>query len=294
MDHLSHYGIKGQKWGVKNGPPYPLKGGDYSPSERAAIEKKKRSLHDIYNKRHFDSTIRTSDTLRTLSYDPHRTEDAEMFYAAYTKADKHEYDALFNRVLKQPVFDEHGNQVGEGKFLKYKIDNSVASDIKVASEDSAAEVFKKLYKENRDFYNFVKDEDRMQSYFVSSKYKFKGYREARAALEKMRNDEKSLTEDDVWTIYRMFNYCIPYDGGGDASKGKDMAHQRARFFNALKAEGYGAVLDTNDAIYGGFKAESPVIVFEMASILPKSVMRTSVASKTFSQAVTFARKAFGL
>lgn len=24
LDYISHHGIKGQKWGVKNGPPYPL------------------------------------------------------------------------------------------------------------------------------------------------------------------------------------------------------------------------------------------------------------------------------
>lgn len=23
-DYLSHHGIKGQKWGVRNGPPYPI------------------------------------------------------------------------------------------------------------------------------------------------------------------------------------------------------------------------------------------------------------------------------
>jgi len=23
-DYLEHHGVKGQKWGVKNGPPYPL------------------------------------------------------------------------------------------------------------------------------------------------------------------------------------------------------------------------------------------------------------------------------
>lgn len=26
-DHIAHHGIDGQKWGVKNGPPYPLKKG---------------------------------------------------------------------------------------------------------------------------------------------------------------------------------------------------------------------------------------------------------------------------
>ena len=29
-DVLSHYGIDGQKWGVRNGPPYPLKDNDTS------------------------------------------------------------------------------------------------------------------------------------------------------------------------------------------------------------------------------------------------------------------------
>lgn len=33
---LVHHGIKGQKWGVKNGPPYPLGEGDKSRAEKRA------------------------------------------------------------------------------------------------------------------------------------------------------------------------------------------------------------------------------------------------------------------
>ena len=33
-DELSHHGIKGQKWGVKNGPPYPLDYEDHSSAEK--------------------------------------------------------------------------------------------------------------------------------------------------------------------------------------------------------------------------------------------------------------------
>ena len=33
---LYHHGIKGQRWGVKNGPPYPLKAKDHSKSEQNA------------------------------------------------------------------------------------------------------------------------------------------------------------------------------------------------------------------------------------------------------------------
>lgn len=35
-EYLSHHGILGQKWGKRNGPPYPLGSGDHSASERKA------------------------------------------------------------------------------------------------------------------------------------------------------------------------------------------------------------------------------------------------------------------
>lgn len=33
---LEHHGIMGQKWGIRNGPPYPLDAGDHSASEKKA------------------------------------------------------------------------------------------------------------------------------------------------------------------------------------------------------------------------------------------------------------------
>lgn len=289
-EFLSHHGILGQKWGARNGPPYPLKGGDYSPEEKRAKRRKQVSLHDVYNKRHFDKTINKDETLSTLSYDKNRTKNAEMFYAAYDKWDKHLYNGLFNDAVKQPIYDPDGNEIGSGTFLKYRIDNVAKSGIKVASEDSGAKVFKELYKNDRDFYNFVTGEDRMQSYFVKSKMGFRGYREAAQALEKLKNGKETPTEEDVWKVYRMFNYCIPYDGAGDARRAKDMAHQRAKFFKALKAAGYGAVLDTNDAIYGSFKASAPVIVFDTDAIIPKEAYRTKLTDSFFSRLITYGRK----
>lgn len=294
MEQLAHHGILNQKWGVRHGPPYPLGGGDYSPSQRRAIRNKRKAGNSIYNKRHFDEVLKADKTtLSTLSYDRDRTKNTDMFYATHNVLDKHQYNALFNRPIPRTVYDKNGNPIGTENFMKYRIDNSLKKDIKVASEDSGAEVFRELFKKDRDFYNFVMDEDRMQSYFVSDKYKFKGYREVRQVLEKMKQGDYTPTADELQIVYRMFNYVIPYDGAGDARKGKDVTTQRTKFFNACKEAGYGAVLDTNDAIYGGFKAKSPVIVFDMEQVVPKDVYQTKMIDQKFSDLVLVGRKLLG-
>lgn len=292
QEYLIHHGILGQKWGVKNGPPYPLGGGDYTPSEKKAILGRRRHGNSIYNKKHFDEVLKADKTtLSTLSYDRNRTKNADMFYATHNILDKHQYNALFNKRIPQTLYDKNGEVIGTGLFMKYRINNNLKTDMKVASEDSGAKIFRNLYKKDRDFYNFVTDGDRMQSYFVNSKYKFKGYREARDVLKRMKTKDYVPTADDLQKVYRLFNYVIPYDGQGDTRKGNDVYKQRIKFFNACKKAGYGAILDTNDAIYGGFKAKSPVIVFDMEQVVPKDVYRTKVFDQSISKLVLVGRKA---
>jgi len=292
---LKHHGILGQKWGVRNGPPYPLGGGSYTAREKEAIYKKRRQRNSIYNKKHFDEVLDSDKTtLSTLSYDKNRTKNTDMFYATHDTLDKHQYNAMFNRKIPQAVYDKDGKYLGTNYCLKVQINNSLKKNIKVASEDSGAKIFANLYKKDRDFYNFVTDEKRMQSYFVNDKYKFKGYRESRKVLEKLRNKDYTPTENEVRTLYRMFNYVIPYDGAGNAREGKDVYTQRTKFFNSCKDSGYGAVLDTNDAIYGGFKAKSPVIVFDMEQVIPKDVRQMTTTDKKVSILMTAGRKALGI
>ncbi len=292
---LYHHGILNQKWGVRHGPPYPLGGGDYTQSQRKAILKKRKSGNSIYNKKHFDEVLKADKTtLSTLSYDKNRTKGADMFYATHNVLDKHQYNALFNKPVPQMVYDDDGKKIGTGMLLKYRIDNSIKKDLKVASEDSGAKIFMELYKRDRDFYNFVTDKERMQSYFVKDKYKFKGYRETAKVLERMKKEDYIPSSKELQTVYRMFNYVIPYDGAGDARKGHDVYVQRAKFFNECRQNGYGAILDTNDAIYGGFKAKSPIIVIDMEQIVPKNVYQTKMFDQKISTLVLIGRKALGL
>lgn len=226
VNYIAHHGILNQKWGVRNGPPYPLGGGQYSKAEIQAIYTKRKKRNSIYNKKHFDEVMSAGNTtLSTLSYDKNRLEGADYFYATHNDRDRAKYLAYFNKKIKT---------VDGNTTYKWKIDNKLAADMKVASEDSGAEVFRDLYEKDRDFYNFVRDPNRLKSYFGDRKYGFRGYRESRTILNKMIDDANyKPSQEDLTTVYRMWNYVIPNDGGGDARIAKDVLNQRTKFFNAL-------------------------------------------------------------
>lgn len=294
---IKHHGILGQKWGDKNGPPYPLRGGDYSAEEVRKIGKKRRDPNSLYNKRHFDEVLKKEKTtFQTLSFNKDRTKGVDMFYASYKTLDNNVYKALLNQPIPKDVYDEDGNKVGTEKVYRFAIQNNIKSDIKVASEDSAARVFADLYGNNRDFYNFVTDPDRMMSYFDQKRLGISGYKEAKAVLDKMtQTPNYKPSYDDVRTVYRLFNYVIPYDGGGTDSRGAaDVLKQRTKFFSELKKAGYGACLDTNDSIYNSLHAASPVIVFDIDNIIPAEVLNTGFSDRALGIASIAWRKTFGV
>lgn len=294
---LYHHGIRGQHWGVRHGPPYPLKGGSAGKRDAKTYKKRVIAWRDIYNKRHIDKTISTKDTLTTLSFDKNRTTDTDMFYAAYDKWDKHEYNALLNKKVEQPIYDKDGNMIGTGKFYKFRINNNVNKDIKVASEDSGTDAFINLYKNNRDFYNFVTDPERMQKHFdkyITSSRKHVYDKYVKTLKKVQENPEIELKPKEAADLYRVFNYILPSDGGKNAGDAKDIATQRASIFKELKKNGYGAMLDTNDSIYGGFKSKAPVIVFDMESISLGDVARVSALDHRISELAFFGKKALGL
>lgn len=72
-NYLAHHGIKGQKWGVINGPPYPLGSGDHSASEKKAgwrksldKKKEKQSKNNADNKKSHGATTNFSNSNKSI------------------------------------------------------------------------------------------------------------------------------------------------------------------------------------------------------------------------------------
>lgn len=264
-DFLAHHGILGQKWGTRNGPPYPLKGSVIRDGHWYVSSK---------GTKNYD--IKKGTVAQTLSYDKNRTKDADMYFAALSKSDKDFYNALFNKKIPNDEKDENGKRIGPAYYLKYAIKNQAQSDIKTANEKDGAKAFMNLMKSSKDFSNYVLDEKRMSSMIDERRSQFKGYKESLESIKKMRSNPDNIDPRDAAKAYRLFNYAIP-------NESPDAMRQRARFFKELKKEGYGAVLDTNDAIYGKFKMKDPVIVFDKDAMKTVSIERVKGYEKLISQ-----------
>ena len=292
--YLVHHGILGQKWGTRNGPPYPLGGGDYSPSEEKAIKAERKNKYSRYNKKHYDTVLDKGTTLKTLSFDKDRTQKGDMFFASHTKADVDHYKEFFDKPAPQEIYDKDGNKIGTGNFFKYSIQNKLAKDAKIASEDSGAKIFADLYKKDRDFYNFVSDPTRLRKVFTDDAHRIGlGYRRALKAVDKLQDPDYTPTSKEVKDIYKLFNHAIPADGHGDARVAKDVATQRAKFFKEAKKNGYSGILDLNDALYNTVQAQSPVIMFDTDAVIPEGAYRTTHAEVLKSKAFTWGRRFVG-
>ena len=60
--YLQHSGILNQRWGVRNGPPYPLKPSQYSAAEKRAMKKEQKASVKAAKKERKDSLNKSLKT----------------------------------------------------------------------------------------------------------------------------------------------------------------------------------------------------------------------------------------
>ncbi len=96
---LQHHGIEGQRWGHKNGPPYPLsRTGDWSAAEKRKLRKdRKKYAKDLEKKLTNTAQIRTM-----LDYAMRRNDKKEL-KAEKKGLDTSEYSKLGQEFITQKL-----------------------------------------------------------------------------------------------------------------------------------------------------------------------------------------------
>lgn len=66
--YIAHHGIKGQQWGVRNGPPYPLSRQSPAQLQAKKIARTKDDVDDIVKSLSLDEKIRLGMSMDDLEY----------------------------------------------------------------------------------------------------------------------------------------------------------------------------------------------------------------------------------
>lgn len=110
-NHLSHHGILGQKWGQRNGPPYPLNYKDYSSSEKQHVTSKQAEKNKEYLVSKVKNYISETD-LSDLNAASKKFTDLAGEMA--TENASFFKEAIGNTAIKNAVFKELRNDFGNG------------------------------------------------------------------------------------------------------------------------------------------------------------------------------------
>mgnify|MGYP004527023025 FL=1 len=197
-----------------------------------------------YYQLNVDKVIKAGTNLQNISkFSDKGVEDA--FYAAYKSGDKMKYKGLYGMNIKiQNLLSGEGSNVINTSI-------KVTKDMKIANGKTGEKLFSNLYKNNSDYrdnvnYIFSQWSDLMK---VNPG---KGGSMWRKAERDLNNGKMSKN------VYRAFNTML-VDRSNEGMKAREI------FYNELKSKGYDGIMDVNDALYSGYKAKSPVIIFNGAN-----------------------------
>ena len=300
-DELYHYGIKGQKWGVRR---YQYADGSLTPagtkrysnntSNSNTAVKVSRAMgmkvNDITNiartqitgRQYVDTYLKKGTTFSRIQ----TSKDFEnfAFYATYKKQDSDKYMGLFGKNLRTRAASEAkraeklSNATGDldditkAKELRNKSDNMKVYQVKlesqkklrVPSDENASHITAKLLKE-KDF------KENVIASIQDSKEKMRRpqqqilFNQAQKALKK---DPDRLSKSEKVAIYKALNLSLTNHNA------QEVAAQN-RFYSELKKKGYNALLDYNDKDYSSYHAKRPMIVFDTDSVKLQSVTETN-------------------
>lgn len=302
-DVVQHHGVKGQKWGVRNyqyidgsltpaGKIHYGYGANKSTSNKTHVNAKNavaKMLLEHYSNVKMRDAARGSgvgkkyvDTYLNINTPLYRIQSSSefenyAFYATHEKHDVDEYAGLFGKNLMSRANAEAASAEKEAKIsgdyesakaLRDKADNmqvyqlklNTTKRLKVPSEENAAHIVGKLLTDKEfhtDLRGAIADS--------ASKMKRPGqqvlFKEAAKLLTK---DPSKLSSSDKRVIYRALNLSL-------TNHNEQEVRMQNKFYDAMKKNGYSALLDLNDKTYSSYHAHNPVIVFDTDKVALQAV-----------------------
>ena len=153
-DELQHHGVKGQEWGVKNGPPYPL---DKKESKNfyKTIKKSEKQQENLQKKS--DQQKKRDKKYGKYTYlTDNKFRDKKIELRKKTSETTRN---LLKNTMSDKEFNKIKNMVKTEEDLEFKLDESLGTDN-----------FESLYKKRNDNYEKLTKSYRDIGYKVAGKY----------------------------------------------------------------------------------------------------------------------------
>lgn len=253
--YLYHHGVQGQKWGVRNGPPYPIGSGKPSLFKKQRTKAFAKNAHGEFmgQSRDNDIKIKAGTTANRIQAGNNSGKDGNT-YVSFDKLDTFEY------LVPSAANGAGGIYLGdkEGRIIQLKVQRDIIAP---------------SYEKTMDAYiRTILDKDARKSmidfYKTSELYRNSQRKEK---VKAFIDGYKHLNKDEMLDkSYLTFQESL-------------MANTVARrkFYDNLKAQGYNAVIDENDKKFGKGYAQTPMIVFEKDKNL-KEVKSTKLTDDDYN------------
>lgn len=265
-ESLQHHGIKGQHWGDRNGPPYPLGSGAYSKSEKKFIKKMKGKGEVTIKKGHTFDRVEGSNT------DTSKGKDKVYVTSSTDKYDKDLYRTSIGLSNMQSKGEAYVAKYITNKDIKLpsiktqeKMELNLLKDPEARNEVVDSLVKKGMsreeaYKQTKALNvgkEYCKNALLMSSLTALSLLTFNPIVVAAFA------SEIAATPESIKRQERLIRNTM-----GD----KEAKKLNANFEKALRDKGYGGYRDTNDK-YNGMRSNTATVLINPSDISQKSIRK---------------------
>lgn len=235
-DTLYHHGIKGQQWGIKHGPPYPI------DREKPLTIKKGSTFSHVTNTKKLKL-----DNRGIYTFDPNDSHDSDVYKGAYATG-------LKMRNIMKTVYEQRFTNVQDLKMPSHK--DKIDTFINILSDNTSNKL--KNGQTLESYLDEYADKSNARLMYIQL-YNPKDYESKKVLYDSMiENGRNWIQKRDMEAGYKLFM--------GNFAVKKEMKSATDKFVKELEKKGYNAMIDDLDSgRYNG--ANAPIYVFNGAKSL---------------------------